>query len=435
MGMLISYYYILIVKYRIYKNSYFSERRLRMGIISKNRNINIFIWHGFFLSLTMAMLDFNTVFPALIDELIDSKIVFGFLYSIMIGIPLVFNVFFSHYMRFYRYRKGFLLWGIYLRSISFLGMAVFTYYFGKQEPDLAIASFVFWIFIFSLSGGFAGIAYSDIIGKLFSKGEREGVFAYKQFFSSISAFLGGLIIVRIFSLSNLSFPNNYFWTLFIGFIGLLTASLSFWFIKEPPSPESDGSTKSILSILKEIPTILKVDKLFSRFILIENLSSFSLMLLPFYMVYAIDTFNLDKSYIGKFLLIQLAGMILSNLLWGFIGKKQGSAGVVKICLLVGSLLPLLALLISVLGPVYYYIVFFLVGVVKSGRRIGFDPYLLDIAPERERTIYLGIRGTMSFMTVILPLLGGILIDFSGYIITFIIVSLVMIAAYSISPIK
>ncbi len=403
-----------------------------MCIIKINKKLAIFIWHGFFLSLTMAMLDFSTVFPALINELVDSKIIFGFLYSIMLGVPLFFNVIFSHYMRFYKYRKTFLLWGIYLRSISFLGMAIFTYYFGKQNPDLTIISFVFWIFIFSISGGFAGIAYSDIIGKLFSKGQRQEVFAYKQLFGSISAFLGGLIIVRIFSVLNLSFPDNYFWALIIGFLGLLTASLSFWFIKEPPSPEITKKEQGIFSIIKEIPAILKMDKLFSRFILVENLSSFSLMLLPFYMVYAIDTYNLDKSYLGTFLLIQLAGMVLSNFLWGFIGKRMGSAMVVKLCILIGSLLPLFALLISIFGPIYYSLVFFIVGVIKSGRRIGFDPYLLDIAPEEDRTIYLGIRGTMSFLTVIMPLLGGILIDFTGYIATFIIVSLVMMLAYYLS---
>lgn len=36
-----------------------------------------FVWHRFFLALTMAMIDFNTVLPTLIDTLSDSKIVFG----------------------------------------------------------------------------------------------------------------------------------------------------------------------------------------------------------------------------------------------------------------------------------------------------------------------------------------------------------------------
>ena len=52
---------------------------------NNKRTYMIFIWHGAFLALTMSMLDFNTVFPALISNLTESKIIFGMLYSIMIG--------------------------------------------------------------------------------------------------------------------------------------------------------------------------------------------------------------------------------------------------------------------------------------------------------------------------------------------------------------
>ena len=78
-----------------------------------------------------------------------------------------------------------------------------------------------------------------------------------------------------------------------------------------------------------------------------------------------------------------------------------------------------------LGPYYFSIIFVLVGFIRSGRVVGFDPYLLDIAPEKQRTCYLGIRGTLSLLIIILPLLGGLLIELTGYSPTFCIVSMVM----------
>jgi MFS family permease len=83
---------------------------------------------------------------------------------------------------------------------------------------------------------------------------------------------------------------------------------------------------------------------------------------------------------------------------------------------------------SFLGPDYFTIVFFLLGFLVSGRRIGFEPYLLDIAPDERRTEYLGIRGTLNIFIVILPILGGIFINLVGYHITFLIVSAVMMLA-------
>jgi MFS family permease len=69
------------------------------------------------------------------------------------------------------------------------------------------------------------------------------------------------------------------------------------------------------------------------------------------------------------------------------------------------------------------------GFIISGRRVGFEPYLLDIAPDHQRTEYLGIRGTMNLFVVILPILGGIFIDFVGFYFTFSIVSFFMAIAF------
>ncbi len=49
----------------------------------------IFVWHGFFLSLTKATLDRNTIFPALVGTLVASKTVFGVLHAIMLGVPVL----------------------------------------------------------------------------------------------------------------------------------------------------------------------------------------------------------------------------------------------------------------------------------------------------------------------------------------------------------
>jgi hypothetical protein len=93
------------------------------------------------------MLDLNTVFPSLIDEMTHSKIIFGMLYSIMLGVPLVFNIVFSHYLKTFKRKKKVLLFGIYLRSFAFLGMAIFTTFFAIDRPLLTISSFFIWVFL------------------------------------------------------------------------------------------------------------------------------------------------------------------------------------------------------------------------------------------------------------------------------------------------
>jgi len=90
---------------------------------SKRGIYAIFLWHAFFLAITMSMIDFNTVFPSLISSLTGSKIVFGAIFSVMFGVPLVFNVLFGHYLSSKKYKKKYLILGVNLRAFSFLGMA------------------------------------------------------------------------------------------------------------------------------------------------------------------------------------------------------------------------------------------------------------------------------------------------------------------------
>jgi MFS family permease len=387
-----------------------------------------FIWHGFFLALTMAMIELSTVLPNLIAELTKSNVAFGALYSIMLGAPLIFNLLFSYYMKKFKYKKKFLLFGIYLRSFSFLGMAVFTLLFAKDNPTITLVSFYGLILLFALSGGFAGIAYSDIIGKLLPSEKRPRLYATRQIFNGVASLLGGFIIARIFATGSFIFPMNYVLGMAIGCLGLIFGAFGFWAIKEPPS-DFDNSDEAGEGMIAGTLKILKGDRAFRRFILIENITSFSLMILPFYMVFVKHTFADYRNYFGAYVIAQIAGGILSNFMWSAISKRLGTVMVLKVCILTGALIPAVAIALVPMGAVWYVLVFLLTGVITSGRNIGFEPYLLDIAPGDKRTVYLGIRGTLNILVVLLPVAGGLFIDKLGYFAAFATVSVVMLIAF------
>ncbi|MFK5883542.1 MAG: MFS transporter [Candidatus Izemoplasma sp.] len=387
-----------------------------------------FIWHGFFLALTVSMLDLNTVFPFLIDELTSSKLVFAGLYSVMLGVPLIFNVIFSHHLKKKEYKKKYLLLGIYIRGTAFLGMAIFTYFFSVDYPTLTILSFYFFVFMFSISAGFAGLSYSDIIAKLLKSDKRVSLYTFKQLFGSSAAFMGGIIIKYIFS-QNISFPLNYTISLSIGFFGLFIASLGFLFLKEPPSVVNHDNNDSLMTYIKKIPEVLKKDSSFKLFIIVENLAGFSIMILPFYIFFAKYKWDIDDSYVGTYLIVLVVGTIFSNLIWGAIGKRFNAKAIVRFCIMLGGLNPLIAMYLGTTSPELFAIVFFIIGFTISGRKIGFEPYLLDIIPTKERVEYLGIRGSLNVLVIILPLLAAGAIEVFGYNFTFIGVSVMMATAF------
>ncbi|MDX9917792.1 MAG: MFS transporter [Gudongella sp.] len=391
-----------------------------------------FLWHGFFLALTMATIELNTVLSSLISLLTDNPVAFGAIYSILLGAPLVFNLIFSRYLENFAYKKKFLLIGIYVRGASFLGMSLVTLFFAQSQPFISLLSFYLLIFIFSISGGLAGIAYSDIVGKLLPPGKRGELYAAIQLVSGLAALGGGFLIAWLFKPGVWSFPANYAISFFIGFLGLILGALGFWMVKEPETTIKsvpDGDKKE--GLLNEVFVTLRKDKTLRRFIIIENITGFSLMILPFYLIFVKEAFSNYEMYLGAFVISQIIGKISSNFLWAYITSRFGPEKVMQVCILIGSLIPLIAMVIRPLGPSWYILVFLLIGFISSGRSVGFEPYLLDISPDENRTLYLGIRGSLNIFVVLLPLLGGLFIKWLGFYITFSLVSIVMLTTFFI----
>ncbi len=416
-------------------------------------------WHGFFLAITMAMMELNTILPGLISELTDNKIVFGALYSVLLGAPLLFNLPMSRIMRAFKKRRIFLLVGIYARMLALFGIALVVYYVAGKHGTSALFWVFVLVFLFAVSGGLAGTAYSDLVGRTFSVKERGTIFAGRQFLMGLGSLGGGAFVAWLLKSSTLGIWNRYALLFLIGAGGLFLAAVGFWAVKEenattyetiteantakqklqktepaieakPFLPDRETKQESQTAkregMFREAWTTLKQDPRYARFILVENITSFSLMILPFYLVYAKQTFAQFQDYFGLYVLLQIIGGLSSNFFWGFISSKTGNSPVIRLCILFGAFLPIFALVAAQVGPVLYAVVFFFIGVVTSGRSIGFEPYLLEIAPDEKRTLYIGLRGTLSLMDVLLPLVGGILIQFTGFIPAFVLVTLMML---------
>lgn len=398
---------------------------MKLQLPAKWKGFGPFLWHGFFLALTMAMIEPNTVLPTLVSSLTSSTLIFGLMYSILLGAPLLFNLPFSRFQHRFPKKRSFLLVGIYTRSFSFVGMAGATLLWGQASPDLALVILAVLVLLFAASGGFAGIAYTDMVGQTIAIQQRPSMYAVRQVFGGVGSLIGAVVLTWMFRPGNLAFPLNYAIGLLIGAGGLLVGSFGFWRIRETAHSPSAESPKPIPP-REGLVSILKRDARFRRFIIIENLSGFSLMLLPFYMVFITTRFPQAREWIGIFMIAQTVGSIGSNFMWASVARRFKPRTVARLCMSIGGIIPLLALLLQPLGPAWFTLLFLLIGFVLSGRNIGFEPYLLEIAPADQRTLYLGIRGSLSILIAFLPVLGGFLISQLGFELAFVTVAIVML---------
>jgi len=123
-------------------------------------------------------------------------------------------------------------------------------------------------------------------------------------------------------------------------------------------------------------------------VITELLTGFSLMALPFYVVYAKTDLGAPlAAATGWYLIAQVGGGVVSNFLWARLVDKKDSRTMLFYCALTASLTPLLIIFLARWGWQALIPIFFLAGSTTNYSLIDGKPYL-DIEANCTTTIAL-----------------------------------------------
>jgi len=117
-------------------------------------------------------------------------------------------------------------------------------------------------------------------------------------------------------------------------------------MREPRGHEAEQSPQSWKSYYNQL---LEVSRRLKTLIRIELLTGFSLMALPFYVVNAREKLDAPAEAVGWFLLAQVLGGVLGNLVWARLVDLAGSRKMLVYCAVISALTPLLAIALAPLG--------------------------------------------------------------------------------------
>lgn len=390
-------------------------------------NFKAFVWHASWLAFTITFTEVNTVLPGMILKVGGNQVHVGILTAIMVGVPMLAQLVFAGFLTPKPRKKPYLLLGIYLRIVTLSGMAWTLTRFTDLAFIWVILLVYGWMLIFTTSGAFASVSYADILGKSISSDSRKRFFVVRQFLSSLGVLASALIARQI--LRHFSYPLNYEILFAAAAVTLFLASWGFIAIRETPVANRFESS-SLKEIFKFIPGYIRQDANLRNFILMNNLAGFTTTLMPFYVVLARDSYSLSADDIGNFLLIAIVGMILSNLLWSRILRRHAFKGVLYIWIVLGGVIPILALSLATFASyTAFQFVFFVSGAAMSAQRIAQEGILLEITENDNRALYSGINGAFNLSIAIFPLISGFAIAWLGYGPILILGSLAMFTSF------
>lgn len=387
-----------------------------------NRNYFAFLWHALFLALAKNFTEVNTIFTSMILKAGGNNIHLGILTGILVGGVGFMQLFFIVFLYSKIYKKNYLIIGITLRFLSLFFLSYFFLRVENYQKNFVLFFIFFLSLIFSFSGAFAGISYTDILGKSLKGDLRKSFFTTRQIVNSIGILLTGFIVREL--VKKYSYPLNYSILYFIAGFLLFLASLGFWAIKETPN-KIDLDTLKKGSFFKTYIQIIKNDNNIKYYILLLNTMSFGILIIPFYVSYFKHLTGLTGKDIGNFLILQVLGMLVSSFIWKYILKKYNYKFLTRIYVFMGILVIFLAILLSKYVKIFP-VVFFLGGFNLTAYRIISPGILLEISNDSTRSLYTAISGAGNLSLILIPLLNGLLIQALGYVFVYILSAIALI---------
>ena len=391
--------------------------------------------HGILFTGGQAFCNPNTVLPIFLDHFTKSKILIG-LSSTLIGklggIASVFpQLLVANKIENKTYKKPLLIFAITVRALSWGLLAFTTYIFNNTYPNLTIFFLFVTLILHTFMGGIAAVPFFDIWGKSLPPNLRGRFFGYRQLWGGVLAIGSGLIVKNILGNNSIEFPYNFALLFFLVFIFLSISYIALGSVKEPTEKVYKNQLP-FKDFLKKAFLIIKKNRNYKKFIMVEILTGAGGIALPFYILYLKNILGISLGTIGILLSAQMLGSVLSNVLWAHLSDFVGNKKVIQISTFAGLMVPVVALMTQFKNELLYLLLFATIGFFIAGRTIGKTNYLLDIAPSKDRPIYISLTGTLLFPVSLFPLIGGLIIQYVSYNTLFVITGIPILLGFLLS---
>jgi len=210
---------------------------------------------------------------------------------------------------------------------------------------------------------------------------------------------------------------------------MVLAFTAFTLIREPPGI-AVAKPVTLGEQLRRARRILGKNRVYRRYIAARMALGLAGIALPFYSIYAKNTLGAPEGMVGIYVTTRVGALLLFNLPWGRLSDRRGNRLVMQLAslgngttaLLALTMVGLIGLLPSVSGglgkatwlPYLAIPLFFLNGAVQPAQILMGSNFLLELVPEAERSLHLGLSSTLLGVVVLISGLGGLVVDFLGF---------------------
>jgi MFS family permease len=373
----------------------------------------------------------STVLPAFVSELTSSAPLVGLISTVLTGAWLLPQLIAANVLAHHQRQKPYVILSSLVGRSSFFVLAATTYLYAGRRPTLTLVVFYLCLTTFMSCDAVTSVGWFDMWPKMIPSTRRGRFMGLGQVLAGVMTIGAAELVRRILSSAGPPFPANYSLLFVFAGAAMMVSVGALAFLREPPG-ESDRRPIPWREFPPRLARMLREDRDFRMLNIVRLLAGVGGVAAPFYIVYATSELGMATETIALFITAQTVGSIAAGLILGYLNERWGSRIVIQVSRVLSLAQPLLALtcagLYSFLGadlasqyvsPAVYAIVFLLMGIINSSMMPGFLSYLVDMAPEQERPVYIGLCNTLSGLLMVVPLAGGWLLEATSYSVLFI----------------
>ncbi len=379
-------------------------------------NFTIGLLDGGFFGLGMGFASFTAIIPLFVHHFTESALLIGLVPAIHnIGWQLPHLLMAGWLGRVERYKPLTLIMTVNER-LPFLGLAVVALMSSRWGSSTVLILTFLMLVWQGCGAGLAANPWTNMISKVIPP-EVLGTFFGTQSaafngFAGLSAILAGIILDRV------ARPMSFSICFTLTFIGMAFSFLFLSMTREPRTKPKQSEAGN--AIWARSWAILRSDRNFVAFLLVRVLSQFGGMAFAFYVIYAVQQYNMSDSAAGIMVAILLIGQVILGPVMGRLGDRWSHRAVMSLGAIGAALSALLAW--KATSVQWFYAIFLLEAVAVVA--IWTIPLAMSVSFAHnvdERPLYIGLSNTLPApATILAPVFGGWLADIAGFQITFIL---------------
>ena len=320
------------------------------------------------------------------------------------------------------------LWMGGLGRLAILGIALSAWFVTNKTFQLALPwggtlkvqplvwSILFCMLMFGIFMGAQRVVFSLLMSKVIPLSRRGRLQAWRNTTGGAIAAVLALVAGKYFIGGNL-FGNGYAVTFL--FAAVLT-TIGLWALQlllkepEPPTTKAQGRFRDRL---REFPLLIRQDRSYAFFLLVQMLATSARIATPFYILYVGKFIGSDGATLGLLSFAFLGADTASNLIWGYLGDKSGFR-LVLIASVTGWIAATVCLM-SLHHVVPIFLAFAGLGASQAGYMMAAQTMILEFGSRDDLPMRIAVSATAESITATAgPLIGGIVSQLFGYDIVF-----------------